>query len=158
MSQLGEGSCQCGQVRYTLQGEPALTYACFCYECQKRTGSAFSMGMMVAADNIKISGDMTAFQRVSEAGETNTRYSCGGCGNVIYGVGSLTPALYKLQPGTLNDTRDVEPDVYIWAKRKPYWLQLPALAPQFDEQPEDPAEVITAALAYREARREQRET
>ena len=39
------GSCQCGAITYTVDAEPLFTYACHCSSCQKRTGSAFSLGL-----------------------------------------------------------------------------------------------------------------
>ena len=45
-----EGSCQCGAVTYTVSAEPLFTYACHCSSCQKRTGSAFSLGLVIATD------------------------------------------------------------------------------------------------------------
>ena len=44
-----QGSCQCGAIQLTVNSAPLLTYACFCSSCQKRTGSAFSMGLVVDA-------------------------------------------------------------------------------------------------------------
>ena len=36
------GSCLCGQVRYSLDGEPFLTGVCHCADCRKESGSAFT--------------------------------------------------------------------------------------------------------------------
>jgi hypothetical protein len=139
-------------VTYLLRGEPLMTYACHCLDCQKRTGSAFSLGMMVPSEAIELQGNLAAWERTADTGLTNTRYSCQLCGNIIYGVGSLTPELYKLQPGTLNDTSEVEPDVHIWTSRKQPWLHIPEIAPCFEQQPGDVTEILSAALRFRARR------
>lgn len=143
------GNCQCGKVTYTLKSEPVLTYACYCYDCQKRTGSAFSLGMIVSAESVEVNGELEAFSRVSDEGSTNTRYSCKECGNIIYGVGEATSEVCKLQPGTLNNTVGIAPDVHIWAKRAPSWFSLTSGAPVFKEQPDDIAEIFSAAAEYK---------
>ena len=143
------GRCQCGAITYTLRAEPVFNYACHCGSCQKRTGSAFSMGLVVPTEALEVEGDLTPWTRRSDKGQTNTRYSCAACGNIIYGVGEANPELAKLQPGTLDDTSDVEPDVHIWTSRKQPWLSLPEGAPDFPTEPADPAELLQAALAYR---------
>jgi hypothetical protein len=37
------GGCQCGTIRYEIREAPHLVYTCHCTECQRLTGSAFSM-------------------------------------------------------------------------------------------------------------------
>ena len=142
------GSCQCGAIRYTLHSEPLFIYACHCRDCQKRTGSAFSMGLVVAAATLAVDGELTAWSRYSDEGNTNTRYSCADCGNIIYGIGESNPDLAKLQAGTLEDTTDVAPDVHMWTCRKQAWVTLPPEVPQFDTQP-DAMTLLQAAMDYR---------
>lgn len=144
------GSCQCGAIALTVDAPALLTYACFCYSCQKRTGSAFSMGLIVPTDNLQVSGELSAWSRVSDKSATNTRYSCADCGNIIYGIGDSSPSLAKLQAGLLDDTRSLEPEVYMWASNKQPWVILPQRARPFDTQPEDPMQLLQAAQEYRE--------
>jgi len=144
------GSCQCGAVTWTASAEPLFTYACHCLNCQKRTGSAFSLGLVIAVDALVVTGELTAWSRASELGNTNTRYSCAGCGNIIYGVGDTNPDLAKVQAGTLEDTGAVEPEVHLWTVRKQPWVVLPPGSPCFETQPDDGLALFQAALQYRE--------
>lgn len=144
-----KGCCQCGAVTYTVSADPLFTYACHCGSCQKRTGSAFSLGLVVAMDTLELQGALTAWSRVSEQGNTNTRYSCASCGNIIYGIGETNPGLAKLQAGTLEDTSAVEPEVHIWTGKKQRWLTLPDRVRQFEAQPEDGMALFQAAMDYR---------
>jgi hypothetical protein len=143
------GRCQCGAVEHTVSADPLFTYACHCYNCQKRTGSAFSMGLVVATESLEVKGPLVPWSRVSDEGDTNTRCSCADCGNIIYGIGDTNPELAKLQAGTLDDTSDVEPDVHLWTCRKQSWVRLPEGASVFETQPEDAAALFQAALDYR---------
>jgi hypothetical protein len=143
------GSCQCGAVTYTVSAEPLFTYACHCHSCQKRTGSAFSLGLVITTDSLQLEGALTPWSRISEQGNNNTRYSCASCGNIIYGIGDTSPELAKLQAGTLEDTSEVEPEVHMWAVTKQPWLVLPEHVKQFETQPDDGLALFQAAMDYR---------
>ncbi len=144
-----KGSCQCGAVTYTVSAEPLFTYACHCHSCQKRTGSAFSLGLVIATEALRLEGALTPWSRVSEQGATNTRYSCASCGNIIYGIGDTNPELAKLQPGTLEDTSAVEPEVHMWTVSMQPWLVLPERVHKFETQPDDGLALFQAAMDYR---------
>lgn len=147
-----QGGCQCGAVSYTLSDSPLLTYACHCTECQKRTGSAFAMGMVLPEASLDLQGELRSWQRDSDVGAVNTRYSCAHCGNIIYTVSSTMTGLIKLQPGTLADTRSVFADVHVWTRSAQPWVIFAENVPQFPTQPEDALEVLAAAQAYRDRR------
>ena len=149
MTTAATGRCQCSAIRYRLTAEPLFTYACHCGSCQKRTGSAFSMGLVVLTDSLQVEGELTAWSRVSDKGATNTRYSCAECGNIIYGIGDSAPTFAKLQAGTLDNTRAVRPEVHIWTQNKQAWLTLPARVPQFATQPDELSALLQPALDYR---------
>ncbi len=138
------GSCQCGQVQLLLSRDPLCTYACHCLDCQKRTGSAFSMGLVISADHVAIDGECSTWTRSSDEGHTNTRHSCSQCGNIIYGDSSASPGIWKLQAGLLDDTSRLRPDVHLWVRRKQAWISLPDDATCFDTQPQDLSTLLTA--------------
>jgi hypothetical protein len=141
------GSCQCGAVHYRVNSAPVFTYACHCRDCQKRSGSAFSMGTLVALADLELDGELSAWRRTSDEGSSNTRYSCAACGNIIYGAGETSADFAKLQTGTLDDSVAMQPHVHIWTSRKQAWLTLPADVPQFETQPAPMAQ-LQAALDY----------
>ncbi|MEE4192733.1 MAG: GFA family protein [Halieaceae bacterium] len=144
MSSSARGCCQCGQVQLNLSGAPLFIYVCHCLDCQKRTGSAFSMGLVMAADHVAVAGDLTPWTRTSDDGHSNTRHSCSQCGNIIYGDSSATPGLWKLQAGLLEDTSQLRPNIHLWTRRKQAWVTLPEDATCFDTQPDDLSELLTA--------------
>ena len=152
MAERQTGSCQCGAVTLSVDMPALLTYACFCTSCQKRTGSAFSMGLVVPTSSLQVEGELTAWQRSSDKGYTNTRYSCADCGNIIYGDDDTGMGLAKLQAGLLDHTSDLEPEVYLFARSKQPWVTLPPQAQPFDTQPDDPMDMLAAAQAYREVK------
>lgn len=143
---VSSGSCQCGDIQYSLGGDPLMTYACHCKDCQKRTGSAFSMGSIYPLSAITVTGALSGWERTSDDGNTNTRYSCSCCGNIIYGVSNASPDLIKLQPGTLDDSSQVQVDAHIWTKSAQPWVIFPEHALQYETQPEHLIEVYEAVV------------
>ncbi|MCB1853326.1 MAG: GFA family protein [Halieaceae bacterium] len=145
------GGCQCGQVRYVLAGESLMIYACHCHDCQRRTGSAFSEGMLIAAEQLALEGELTSWQRIADSGVEKTRHSCASCGNIMYGTAANMPGLMLLQAGTLDDTRAVQPDVHIWLQSAQQWVAVQPGVPGWQTQPDDMADMLRAAQAYRQS-------
>jgi hypothetical protein len=50
------GGCMCGAVRYEISELPLRVYACHCTDCQRITGSAFSLGVVVSAGAFRATG------------------------------------------------------------------------------------------------------
>ncbi len=50
------GGCLCGNIRFTLSGDPAMTAVCHCRNCQKTAGSAFSVVAIAAKGALAIEG------------------------------------------------------------------------------------------------------
>src|SRR5690606_31946296 len=49
-----EGGCQCGAVRYRVTAAPATVYRCHCKDCQRLSGAAWSMSMVMAAERVEL--------------------------------------------------------------------------------------------------------
>jgi hypothetical protein len=49
-----EGGCACGEVRYRLTSEPLFTHCCHCLNCQRQTGSAFVINMLIETNRVEL--------------------------------------------------------------------------------------------------------
>ena len=49
-----EGGCACGAVRYRLTAEPMIVHCCHCLNCQRQTGSAFVINVVVETDRVEL--------------------------------------------------------------------------------------------------------
>jgi len=145
------GGCQCESVRYVFEGEPLMTYACHCRDCQRRTGSAFSEGILILADQIVLEGEMSSWQRKSDTDVAKLRHSCASCGNIIYGTADNMTGLWLLQAGTLDDTSAVHPEMHMWIQSAQPWITLPEGVPFWETQADDLAEMLQAAVGYRQS-------
>ena len=54
MSALREGGCACGAIRYRLGSDPLFIHCCHCLNCQRQTGSAFVINLMIEASQVEM--------------------------------------------------------------------------------------------------------
>jgi hypothetical protein len=122
------GSCLCGKVRVTLTAEPLAAGLCHCTHCQKTAGSAFSIFLVVAADSVRIDGELSAYDDTGDSGETLTRKFCGGCGAPIESAGRPLEAqgVRVIKAGVFVGERDFTPQMEIYCDSRRVWT--PALA------------------------------
>ena len=104
------GGCQCGVLRYEITQPPTLVYTCHCTDCQRLTGSAFSMGLVTTTEAFSLSGAETRpIQCTADSGRTVTRWFCPECGTWVCSgpdpkSKSSPGELRIVQAGTLDDT------------------------------------------------------
>jgi hypothetical protein len=68
------GGCQCGKIRYGITEEPQSVYTCHCLDCQRLTGSAFSLGIDIPEKGFRLTGiEPRRLQRTADSGRVNTR-------------------------------------------------------------------------------------
>jgi hypothetical protein len=72
-----EGGCQCGAVRYRLEGEPRGLAACHCRDCQRQSGSAFALSLDVRNDDFRLlSGELRSFTVRCDSGRVKEFAFC----------------------------------------------------------------------------------
>lgn len=120
-----EGSCLCGSVTYTCDGEPVLTAICHCTDCQKQTGSAFSIILGVRRDELHVSGDSLASVTTigSDTQLPASRQFCSKCGSPIMSLSETTPDLALIKAGTLHDRSWLDPKIEVWCNSAQPWVR-----------------------------------
>jgi hypothetical protein len=130
------GGCQCGKIRYEIIEEPQLVYTCHCTECQRLTGSAFSMGIAVPQRAFRLVGvEPRQLRRKADSGGVVTRWVCPECGTWVCGASSLDSGLHRVRAGTLDDTSWLRPTAHFWMSRKQPWITIPEGDEIFETQP-----------------------
>ena len=119
MSHQLNGSCQCGHITYSIVDKPIRLNVCHCTDCQKQSGSAFGMSLVIKPEALVIrSGALKEFQTKADSGRVKTCGFCPECGVRIY---NRTSALCSVKAGTLEDTHSLQPDAQYWTKSKQAW-------------------------------------
>lgn len=128
MSNLLEGGCMCGAVRYRIEGPPLIVHCCHCTECQRQSGSAFAVNAMIERSRIELlAGETVAGHMPAESGKGQTVHRCGECGVILWShYSGAGPAIAFLRAGTLDDPSAYPPDIHIFTRSKQPWVQLPA--------------------------------
>ena len=136
MSEIEQGGCACGAVRYALRpGFRLKPYACHCSDCQKGTGSAFSLHMLVMRADLELTGDLEQGQVTLPSGALVTISGCPMCKSRVIGENATRPGTATLRVGTLDRAGRFPPAAHLWVGSKQPWLVLPDDVPQLGEQP-----------------------
>ena len=147
-----EGGCSCGEVRYRLTSEPLFVHCCHCLNCQRQTGSAFVINILIEADRVELLGAEPEVVPVPRVRGKQKVWRCPSCQIAVYSQ-YTSPRVRFVRAGTLDDPSAVAPDVHIFTRSKLAWVELPASVPAFavyyDTQKLWPAESLARVQALR---------
>lgn len=141
-----EGGCTCGALRYRFVGQPLSLTACHCTECQRSTGSAFGMSLLVlkSAFTLLQGNPETYTVTFPDDGRQKFAKFCGRCGARLWTKFSKFPQVMNIKPGTLDERTFLDPVAHIWLRSKQPWVPIPDGVLRFDEQPEDFSPILKA--------------
>ena len=124
-----DGACLCGQVTYSCDADPVATAVCHCTECQRQTGTSFSVVVAVPREALHVSGDsISSYKTVGTDSEVEVdRRFCSACGSPIVSVPAEGPLVF-IKAGTLNDRSWLEPQLAVWCDSAQPWVPTEALA------------------------------
>jgi hypothetical protein len=140
-----EGGCQCRAVRYRIKAAPLAIYVCHCKDCQRSSGAAFSMTMIMNTTDIElISGTLAAFDKAADSGRTVRMHGCAECGTKIWNEPLASPQWINVKPGTLDDSTWARPVGNIWTERALPWIAIDWDQPHFPTQPQNRQPLLDA--------------
>jgi hypothetical protein len=124
------GRCQCGQITYEITGDLIATAVCHCDHCQRQSGAAFSVNLIVHESQLAVSGELSTFEDRGEHGDAVYVYRrfCGQCGTPIVSALVEPAGILAVKAGTLDDRSGVTPTVEVWCDHKQPWVELPGMA------------------------------
>ena len=131
------GGCHCGEVRYQLKDAPLWVNACHCTNCQKISGSAFGLSMVIPAAALEMtSGELGMVEWVADSGTVRQGHFCRQCGTRMYHGQDGVP-FYSLRAGTLDNRSWVVPSAHIWTAEAQPWFPFAETDITDPGQPED---------------------
>ena len=129
------GGCLCGQVRYSANAEPAFVGVCHCKNCQKQTGTAFSVIVGIPKTALSVQGRVKTFHDTGDSGQVMDRNFCPECGSPIFSDAAVMPGVAFIKAGTLDDTSWLDPKMHVYCDSKERWAPIPDDTQKFAKMP-----------------------
>ena len=133
MTAVREGGCFCGAIRYRLTAEPLFVNCCHCHHCQRQTGSAFGLNLIIEADHVEfLSGEAQPVQVTTDDGRVKTTLRCPRCQVAIFSEPAHSRGLRFVRAGSLDDASGIVPGAHIFTRSKLPWVNLSDEVPSFE--------------------------
>jgi hypothetical protein len=132
MTQIIDGGCLCGAVRYRIQGAPIASTTCACRTCRKASAAALVPWLHLDAASFAF----TAGKPVEFASSPGvTRTFCGRCGTPLTYWTTSYGTTIDVTTASLDDPEAFPPVIHVWTSHAPSWLKLSDGLPYFEEGP-----------------------
>ncbi|KAJ5937588.1 hypothetical protein N7454_003930 [Penicillium verhagenii] len=115
------GHCLCKAVTYTVAiDQPLVTAYDHCDDCQRQSGSTYSLVAVVPKAALTINGPTKSWAGKGSSGMDVHRIFCGECGSPIAHDPDAAPEIIAIKAGTLDSEikKTLKPDTEIWTVGK----------------------------------------
>jgi hypothetical protein len=129
------GGCACGSIRYVCAGAPIAMLSCHCLDCQRSSGAPFASGVVVASQDLEITGTPKAYAVRAASGSDSTRSFCPECGTPLFTRGDAHPEFVSIRFPTLDSTAEFQPMLDIWTSSAQPWVCFNPAIPQYPQSP-----------------------
>lgn len=137
-SNIRRGSCLCGSVQVTLSADPVAVGICHCRDCQKQTGTSFSMVALVPLSSVEVTGQLGRFDTRGDSGLAVERSFCPKCGSPIRtdSDGTRQQGIAIIKAGILENVQELHPSLQIYCESEHPWLRDTNAVVRFPRMPE----------------------
>ena len=143
MTDIITGGCCCGAVRFTIEGTPLATRACWCRDCQYLACGNAAVNLIFASAGLRVTGATTLFVSRADSGNEMHRRFCPTCGTSLFSEATCRPEVVGVRAGALDDPAPARPASFIWTASRPEWGLVDERARQFEHQPPPAAATTT---------------
>jgi hypothetical protein len=130
------GRCECGKVKYRVDGEVTDFSHCHCSQCRRLHGAAFASfaGVSRAAFSYDCGeSDLKCYA----SSRTHGRVFCGHCGSNILAEIASEPEYLYLAMGAMDGDPPLPPGYHIYVDSKAPWHTITDDLPQYPTEPDD---------------------
>jgi hypothetical protein len=122
---VNEGSCLCGAVRYSVSGPLIWSAGCCCRDCARASGAPYIVWVGFSPDRVEF---LSAPPAVYESSKGVLRGFCPKCGtSLTYGrdpaYEAVEPTLY-VAASTFDNPEIYPPSEVVWYDSRPHWFSL----------------------------------
>jgi len=116
-----EGSCQCGAIRFRIEGEPKWIAHCHCSDCRRATGAAVSTYVGAEKERVVFkTGTPSAYS----SSKGVRRSFCGACGSPIAYEGERWLSEIHFFVGLFERAEELVPQGHAYEAEKLPWLHI----------------------------------
>ncbi|KRB81215.1 hypothetical protein ASE00_14525 [Sphingomonas sp. Root710] len=138
-SEVSEGGCACGAVRFVVVGKALRSGLCHCLTCQRAHGGPFFPFVVFCRDQVRLTGPLRTWHSTA----AYSRCFCTACGSR---VASLTNDAVELCSTQFDRAGMFPPQYESWTIRRQPWLK-PLAVVQYARDRED-GEVCAGGDAF----------
>lgn len=126
------GSCLCGAVAYTANGEEKRFYHCHCSRCRKASGTGHCSNLFLAGTLDWTRGeDLLTSYSPPGASRFRNRF-CRVCGSRMPRYDAENATVF-IPAGSLDDEPSLQPQARIFCGSRAAWSCHDEVVPEFDE-------------------------
>jgi hypothetical protein len=135
MSEIHDGGCLCGAVRYRVEGSPLKAFNCHCTFCQRRTGTAFAQVTVFRDDQVEMNRNLlTEYEHRSDESRRWIRLQfCSRCGTTVAATLEHIPGVCAISGGTFDDPNWLKFTSNIWTRSAQHWMAFPPNMDRFEK-------------------------
>ncbi len=131
-----EGGCLCGDVRYKVDGDPLVSGACYCRDCQYVAGGGAAYGSMYPKSALTITeGEPQTYIVKADSGVDVFRQFCPTCGVHLISYNSAHADFRSIKIGTLDDPSAFTSEGSVWTSSTQPWHRVDDSLPTYDKNP-----------------------
>lgn len=143
------GACLCGNVHIEVKERIAYAGFCHCTDCQRQTGSAFTMSIGVRCEDLCITAGEESIRSYRKSAQTVLNF-CGNCGSQLFAAKPLSGVCH-VRVGVLTDKPAFDPMAHVFTASKSAWLEIGKGLPEFPHEPPALAEAKSLLMAGADA-------
>ena len=129
---LRTGGCQCGAVRYEVNGEPIVVALCHCTMCRRANAAPAVAWSIYSQDQVVFTHAQPKTYQSSSVGQ---RGFCAECGTQVCFTADYIPGLIDLTVGSFDAPESLLPSLHYWNCRRLPWVSFADKLPRHAEFP-----------------------
>lgn len=131
MTQIAQGRCLCGAIRYSVQGALAPIEVCHCSQCRQAQGGPFATNIPVQASAFVLKSGQD-FVQTYESTPGKFRCFCKQCGLPLYSRRDALPGVLRLRAGTLEGDVATRPVFHAHFGSRANWCPVDDGLPKYE--------------------------
>jgi hypothetical protein len=131
-SEMVNGSCFCGAVKFEVNGKLRDTRSCHCSMCRKAFSAQASAYAQIEPEEFTLVSGYELLTSYESKNGSGLQF-CSVCGSTIFGT--FEGNIHGVSLGCVDGDPEIELGMHIFVGSKASWETIPEGVPQFEEWP-----------------------